>query len=374
MAILGKLIAKLKIGNIVSGAYTEFEADGTMVLHGDARVYDDMLFEISVQDVKAHATSGTSGALATVGSGTFESTFKRDGVYWTLDEINGETDDYFIDINAPLVFKDIEQAPVMFWSGQYTGTAAHAGNMSFVVYNPTSGVQSDIANWDALTFTFADNILYNDAIVSGFTTDHISVTGEVKVAILHTNNGATGHQLLLDEIYLQQDNTPEAVLFNGGYVESFRNTGYDTAHGKVQLSHKYEPETDILWHTHFVPLTNIFDGETVIFTISHSFAPVWSLFPTKSTITATFTNDAAWRATLTAAQAAEILSGTAVLAESHLVVAGATTVSGLGLNISAIAMLELQRDVGTHAANVGVLYSDFHIVINTLGSNLEFVK
>ena len=374
MAILEKLIAKLKVGNTVSGAYTEFESDGTMVLHGDARVYDDMLFEIDTQEVKTHAVSATAGALVTVASGTFENTFKRDGVYWELDEINGQSSDYFIDINAPFVFQDIEQAPVLFWSGQYTGTGTHAGNMSFVVYNPTSGVQSDIANWDTLTFTFADSILYNDAIVSGFTTAHISVTGEVKVAVLHTSNGATGHQLLLDEIYLQQDNVPEAVLFNGGYVESFRNTGFDTAHGKVQLSHKYEPGTDIQWHTHFVPFTNIADGETVIFSVHHSFAAFYSAFPAQVEIVATFTNDAAWRAGLNATQAAAILSGTDVLADSHLVVAGATTVDGTLLNISSIAMLELRREIGTYADNVGILYSDFHIVINTLGSNLEFVK
>jgi hypothetical protein len=133
--------------------------------------------------------------------------------------------------------------------------------------------------------------------------------------------------------------------------------------------------SDFHWHVHFTNLGGtIADGETVVFRLVYSFAPIWGVFPAISTLTATFTNSSTWRAGLTTAQAASILTGTTVNLNSHLIAAGASAISGTGLNISSIGMLEVVRQVGTHTANVGVIYSDIHIEQDTLASRQEFIK
>jgi len=350
--------------------YTEFAADGSMTAYGEATVFDDALFEIESVDNHVHASSGDVGGLVNPATttGTYVDTLQRNGVYWSLAENSGDTDDYFIAIATPLVFDDIYQVPVMFWSGVYIGSAPHAATMAWQVYNNTTTA------WDALTYTFVTGSLENAAIVTGFTAQHINASNQVKIILVHTSTGTNGHFMNIDEVYLAQDSTPIKTFYRGSFIDAFRNTGFDAVHGRVQFSHKYKTASDFHFHIHFVPLTNIADGETVIFTLSKSFAAIHMIFPAADTITATFTNDATWRATLTAAQAASILTGTSVLAGAHTICAYASTISGAGLDISAIGLLELHRDVGTYTGQVGVLYADFHLELNTLGSKNEFVK
>jgi hypothetical protein len=350
--------------------YAEFEADGTLRFNGSATTFDDMLFEIKTEPSYIYASSGGLGALAdaATSTGSYLDTRIRNGIYWKIEEDTG-SDDYFIATANPLVFNNIEQIPSLFWSGIYVGTDAHASNMSWAVYNNATTA------WDNLTGTFTNNVNAVAAVVTGFTANHINTSKQVKVVLKHTSTGSASHYMWLDEVYLAQDNVPKRTYYKGGYLEVFRNTGYDITHGRVQFRHPYKVASDFYWHVHFINHSaTIADGETVIFTLTKTFSAIYGIFPTATTLTATFTNNAAWRATLTAAQATAILTGTTVKIDTHLIAAGVSAISGTTLNISAIGLLEVKRSVGTHVSDVGILYSDFHIEQDTVGSRQEFSK
>ena len=113
-------------GDRAGGNYSEFESDGTLKFSGDATVWDDALFELTSQESKTHTSGGAVGGLVGTSTGTFANTSRRDGSYWALTENQADADDYFIDITDPMVFSDIVQVPVMFWSGYQAGFSAHA--------------------------------------------------------------------------------------------------------------------------------------------------------------------------------------------------------------------------------------------------------
>ena len=347
--------------------YSQFEADGTLVMSGNATVWDDMLFDVQNEDTDAHPTAGVLGSAASSATATFANLARRDGILWVITEgPNGGAAGRYVEIT----FEDIRQVPVMFFTGIYNGSSGHAANLTWVVYNYVT------LAWNNLTFTWANATQYTEVAVSvGFTAQHISGTGQVKVGVNHGSTTLVAHNLSLDEVYLIEDNQPQSVVFKGGRVQSFRNTGYDMVHGRVQFRHAYKVASNFYLHCHFTNLQAVIaDGETVVFTLSKSFAAINYNFPTETTLTATFTNNAAWRATLTSAQATSILSGTNVLVGSSLIAPGASAISGASLNISSIGLIEIIRSVGTHTGNVGLLYSDFHIEQDTLASRQEFVK
>jgi hypothetical protein len=332
--------------------------------------YDDILFEIKAEPHYVYASSGSLGGLADAGAstGSYQDTRVRNGIYWKIEESSG-TDDYLISTTNPLIFDDVEQVPTMFWSGVYNGSSTHASSLKWIVYN------NNTTAWDDLTYTFTAGSLENAAIVSGFVANHINASKQVKIALKHPDTGNAAHYCYLDEIYLAQDNVPKRTYYKGSFIDVFRNTGYDMAHGRVQLRHGYKLGTNVALHVHFVNhVGTIADGQTVIFTFTQSFAGIYRTFPTEGTITCTFINDAAWRSRLSEDQAADIMTGTTVKQGSHLVCGGATQVDGANLGISAIGLLEVKRTAGTYTGDVGVLYADGHIEQDTVGSRLEFVK
>lgn len=359
---IGFIQAPMKIGN--GANYAEFEADGTLVMSGAATGYDDMLFDLQYEETDAHPTAGVLGAAGASQTGTFANLTRRDGILWVITEggVTGRM--------MEITFEDIEQVPVMFFTGIYNGTVAHAANLTWRVYNYVTTA------WNTLTFTWVNATQYVDVpVVTGFTAQHISTTGQMKIGVNHGSGVIGAHTLSLDEVYLIQDNQPSSVFFKGGRVLSFRNTGYDMAHGRVQFRHAYKVGSDFHWHVHFTNLdSNITDGQTVVFRLVHSFAAIFNVFPSPSTLIATFTNDAAWRATLTPDRAASILSGTSIIVGSHLIIAGASAITGTTQNISSVGMLEVVRQVGTHTGNIGIIYSDIHLEQDTLASREEFIK
>lgn len=351
-----------KIGNGID--YTEFEEDGSLRMEGAATVFDDMLFDIEYEDTDIHPSAGVLGAAAASATGTFQNLGRRNGIQWVITEggVAGRM--------MELTFEDVRQVPVMFFTGIYVGTVAHANTMRWQAYNYVT------LAWDNLTFTWVNATQFVDQLVTtGFTAQHISAGNQVRIAVNHPSGVSAGHTLSLDEVYLIEDNQPINVFFRGSRVLSFRNNGFDMVHGKIQFRHAYKVASDFYWHVHFTNFQSVIpDGQTIIFQLSKSFSAINYNFPTENTLLATFTNNAAWRATLTAGQAASILSGTNVIIGSHLVAAGASAISGTDLNISSIGMLEIVRNIGTYTDNIGILYSDFHIQQDTLASRQEFIK
>ena len=186
-----------------------------------------------------------------------------------------------------------------------------------------------------------DGSAYNDLVVSG---------SNVRIPAA---NAPTERTWLTDLKKLHFDDD-EYVSFEG-----------------MQMPHSYVPGSDFYPHVHFAPTTALSDTETVVWSITYTVASVWSVFPATDTITATFTNNAEARAKLPSAA----LSGTDIVANTHLIASGAT-VSGLtgnGVGLSAIMDGKMLRSsAGTYGDEVVFLSADSHIRLNRLGSRQEY--
>jgi hypothetical protein len=149
---------------------------------------------------------------------------------------------------------------------------------------------------------------------------------------------------------------------------SFAATGSEYLYIEgLQLTHRYESGSDLLWHVHFIPVSSIPDGATVIFRFRATTAPVWGKFGSTVAIDTTFTNDAATRSLLPAAS----LSGTTILADTHMMTTS-TVIDGSGLGRSSLIEGRLERlsaDTFTGAVLLGS--ADAHIHVNRLGSDGE---
>ena len=114
----------------------------------------------------------------------------------------------------------------------------------------------------------------------------------------------------------------------------------------------------------------IADGETVVWEISYTSSEPFGLFPAVTVATATFTNDSDARAALDA----DCLSGTTILADSHLI-AGTVTIDGTDFTLSSIVMGRLEYDAtSTYAGECIFLSADGHIQVNRLGSEDEYTN
>ena len=143
----------------------------------------------------------------------------------------------------------------------------------------------------------------------------------------------------------------------------------------IQLPHGYSEGTDLLFHVHFVPAADITDGEVVRFTLTYTVTSPFYGFPATDTVTTDFTNDATWRAGLSAGQAAAILSGTTVAsANNPHIITTSGTISGAGLNLSSVlaGKVEYTASGTTYTGEAIVTSMDFHYQINRLGSENEF--
>lgn len=149
------------------------------------------------------------------------------------------------------------------------------------------------------------------------------------------------------------------------------NNGGEHGYFPMQLPHGYVPGTDLLWHVHFTNTATITDGQTVKFIITFTKASIWGGFGATATATATFTNNAEARENIRRVAPAQ-LSGTGILANTHLI-AGGAVVSGAGLTLSAIMYGRIERDpADTHASSVYLLSVDAHVQIERMGTEREY--
>jgi hypothetical protein len=151
------------------------------------------------------------------------------------------------------------------------------------------------------------------------------------------------------------------------------NGGGDYGYFSMQLPHGYVPGSDLLWHIHFTNPAPIAATETVAFVLTFSKAAIWGVFPAVATVTATFTNDEAARDKIRAGHPAS-LSGTSIVANTHLI-AGGATISGAGLSLSSILYGRVERATGaadTHGSDIYLLSADAHIQKNRMGTEREY--
>jgi len=144
----------------------------------------------------------------------------------------------------------------------------------------------------------------------------------------------------------------------------------------IQLPHGYVPDTDLLFHVHFVPAADITDGEVIRFTLTYTVTSPFASFPATDTVTTDFTNNAAARAEITAAgDAATILSGTTIQASAnpHLITTSGT-ITGTGLTLSSVlaGKVEYTATGTTYTGEAIVTSMDFHYQVNRLGSENEY--
>lgn len=149
---------------------------------------------------------------------------------------------------------------------------------------------------------------------------------------------------------------------------SFAATGGEYLYVEgLQLPHRYAVGTDLMWHVHFIPVSEIADGLTVTFRLVCTSAPVWGLFGDTVNIDSTFTNNAAARALLPASS----LNGTSIRADVHLLTTSAS-IDGAAFDRSAIIEGRLER-LSTDTFDGAVLLgsADAHFYVNRLGSDGE---
>lgn len=238
---------------------------------------------------------------------------------------------------------------------------------------------------------------YNGTPNGNITAAKGSICSDYTNAVLYINTDGTtawsditalwdGHTELSDTAYTDlviapsnfkvpaSSNPTEITWLTNLKAYSFATGEYIHLDG-VQLPHGYVPGTDILAHVHFVPAADITDGEVVRFTLTYTITSPFYGFPATATVTTDFTNNAAWRASLSAGQAAAILSGTTVASANtpHLITTSGT-IDGTSLALSSVlaGKLEYTASGTTYTGEAIVTSIDFHYQVNRLGSENEF--
>jgi hypothetical protein len=135
----------------------------------------------------------------------------------------------------------------------------------------------------------------------------------------------------------------------------FPNNATRYLQSAVQLPHKYQANTQLMWHVHFIPDTQIEDGETVIFKAEVTYASVHGVFVAEQTYTSTFTSD-----------------GVTPVHSHEMTVSVAIPASAPTLGGSGFVLARLYRDTNdTYNGGVWLLGSDYHIRQNRMGSATE---
>jgi hypothetical protein len=154
-------------------------------------------------------------------------------------------------------------------------------------------------------------------------------------------------------------------------LPDFSAAGSEYAHFGMQLPHNYVAGTNLLWHVHFANAASITDLQTVIFRFRFTMGAINGEMVALGNADATFTNNAAARAAITAVSPGQI-SGTTILADTHLI-AGGATITGTTLGLSSVLYGRLERlNADTYAGNALLLSADAHIQKNRLGSENEY--
>lgn len=155
---------------------------------------------------------------------------------------------------------------------------------------------------------------------------------------------------------------------------SFDNVGGEYVYFDAQLSHNYRPGTPLSWHVHFAPVSNILNGQTVIFELQYSHSSVWGGFSDVTVIDATFINTADARARI-AEKDPSYVSGTTILANACCV----TDIEGIipwdikpNLGFSSLFACRLERLAGTYTGDAILISTDFHYYGSGVGTSAEF--
>jgi len=219
--------------------------------------------------------------------------------------------------------------------------------------------------------------------VAGDTITLINMDGTVWAEISRNTDAWSGHSALSDVVYDDIIISPSSAAAFGGtamttaaWLTDLRviqgiNAGGEYSYYAMQLPHNYAPGTNLLFHVHFANTATIADTETVVFTMKFTAAPIWGLFGATGTATATFTNNSTTRAQITAVAPGQI-SGTGILANTHLI-AGGATITGTTYGLSTVLYGRLERGgADGHGSAVNIISIDAHIQKNRLGSENEY--
>jgi hypothetical protein len=154
-------------------------------------------------------------------------------------------------------------------------------------------------------------------------------------------------------------------------IPGFTAVGGQYAYFQIQLPHNYVPGTDLHWHVHFANDTTIADTQTVVFRFRFTVGSVNGEMIALANADATFTNNAAARVAITAVSPAQI-SGTDILADTHMISGGAT-ITGTTFGLSTVLYGRLERlSSDTYTGKALLLSADAHIQKNRLGSENEY--
>jgi hypothetical protein len=150
------------------------------------------------------------------------------------------------------------------------------------------------------------------------------------------------------------------------------NAGGEYSYYSMQLPHNYTPGSNLLFHVHFANTASIANGHTVVFIMKFTAAPIWGLFGTTGTATATFTNNSTTQAQIAAVAPGQLDGSLNILANTHLI-AGGATITGTTYGLSTVLYGRLERSgADTHGSAVNIISIDAHIQKNRLGSETEY--
>jgi hypothetical protein len=136
----------------------------------------------------------------------------------------------------------------------------------------------------------------------------------------------------------------------------------------LQLPHGYRSSSPTHPHIHFIPVSDIADGETVVFNMTYTIANPFDIFSDNATGTMTFTNNVETRAKIKD----RALSGTTVLADSHMI-AGDLEIVVPGLGMSAVMIGNIEYSASsTYSGNIIYGSGDAHAVFDRFGSQYQY--
>lgn len=137
----------------------------------------------------------------------------------------------------------------------------------------------------------------------------------------------------------------------------------------VQLPHEYSSGTDIDFRVGFINDTNVADADTVrwelVYAISNPYDPSTGA---EQTIYCTFINNAETRAKIDSS----CLSGTTILAESHLVADYYGDIDGTDLVGSSVIYGRIRMQAASYIGECLYMSADFHYQVDDFGSIIGF--
>jgi hypothetical protein len=214
--------------------------------------------------------------------------------------------------------------------------------------NYVLNVQNDSVQ--IVTDTDAYYISNSHLFTSGKLPDNNVLWDDIRVPALATRIGGVAPP---NFIQFKDDGAASTGVFAYEFIDGFLKQVFFTA----QIPHGYKEGTDLHAHVHFVPATNIANGDTVIWGLEYTWQNVSGDFSDTSTTTGTYT-------------------GTDEDVVDKHIKLDMGDITGTGKKISSMLVCRLYRDgaTDTSTAHMFLLEFDFHFQINSLGSENESSK